>query len=118
MVVHPNVGECLLEIGDVVVRRRKLLRARSELQPRNALDEQPEVLRPVQIAVEHETLQEILVVTEVGRDTEAWVAHVLEPLAELAAEAQVRLGIVGVQGDVLDRVERVGPIPRVREVRV
>jgi hypothetical protein len=107
----------LLEIRDVLVHRRRPW-VDPKLQPGDTLDENPEVLRQVKIAVDRNALEKIVVVVRIGGDAEAGVGEVLEPLTEFASEAQVGLRIVGVERNVLDGVERIGPIPRVREVRV
>ena len=117
MVVDADVRERLLEIRNVLIHRRRLL-PRPELEPRDPLDEYAEMLGNVEIAVDRDALAEVIVVVRVGRHTETRVGEVLEPLAQLAPEAQVRLGIIGIERDVLDGVERIRPIPRVREVRV
>ena len=117
MIVDADVRERLLEIRNVLIHRRWLL-SRPELKPRDPLGEYAEMLGNVEIAVDRDALAEVIVVVRVGRHTEPRVGEVLEPLAQLAPEAQVRLGIVGIERDVLDGVERIRPIPRVREVRV
>src|SRR5205807_8400457 len=111
------VRERLLEIRNVLIHRRRLL-PRPELEPGDPLDKYAEMFGNVEIAVDRDALAEVIVVVRVWRHTETRVAEVLEPLAQLAPEAQVRLGIVGIERDVLDGAERIRPVPRVREVRV
>jgi len=72
----------------------------------------------MQVGVEREPLEEVIIVRRLTRDAEAGVGIVLVALAELAPEAEVARGIVGVEREVLQRVKEVSAIVRVSEVTI